>query len=73
MNQSKCQLGHAFNVLRAHKKFRLLLTCMYFNNFSAWKDQGNQNVLAKYTMDAFGWEYDPTNPLGKAVEGLGTI
>ena len=46
--------------------FRLLLT------FSAWKDQGNQNVLAKYTMDALGWQYDPTNPLGKAVEGLST-
>ena len=49
---AKCQLGHAFN--------------SSFNNFfSAWKDQGNQNVLAKYGMDAFGWEYDPSNPLGK--------
>ena len=51
-------------------KFRLLLSNLSFDNFSAWKDQGNQNVLAKYTMDAFGWEYDPTNPLGKVVEGL---
>ena len=69
---TKCQLGHAFNVLRVHVKLQVVIN-LSFNNFSAWKDQGNQNVLAKYTMDALGWEYDPTNPLGKAVDGLGTI
>ena len=69
---TKFQLGHAFNVLRVHVKLQVVIN-LSFNNFSAWKDQGNQNVLAKYTMDALGWEYDPTNPLGKAVEGLGTI
>ena len=69
---TKCPLRHAFNVLRVHVKLQVVIN-LSFNNFSAWKDQGNQNVLAKYTMDALGWQYDPTNPLGKAVEGPGTI
>jgi hypothetical protein len=40
------------------------------HNFSAWKEQGNQNVLAKYTVDAFGWEYDPSNPLGNNMTSV---
>ena len=30
-----------------------------------WQTQGNKNVLAKGTMEAMGWTYDPNSDLSK--------
>merc|ERR1712008_433947 len=31
----------------------------------AWQTTGHTNILAKNGIEAFGWQYDPTNPLNK--------
>ena len=39
----------------------------FINNidFIAWKLQNDKVALVKDTIDSFGWNYDPSNPLNK--------
>ena len=31
----------------------------------AWREQSHRNVLAKQSIEGFGWKYDPNNPLSE--------